>query len=147
MQYREYYYESKRLFVIGLIFLLAFPTVVASVVWFGGLWQTNIVVALAGIYLIDLVITVWLFLGAWKKSLIIDIDSLGFSSKLFCRNYRAKEIQEIMLFAKPDDREFLRVKTKKGMYYLDEQYQPWGKLLEDLEKFTNKFGITSNLRD
>ncbi len=139
MQYKQYRYKSKPLFVTGLIFLLVFPFGVGGIVWLLTLSRPAILYSLAGIYLFDLLIIGWLFITAWDKSFIVTENSLAFHNKLFYREYKPKEIQEIMLLANEQDR--------KKTYYLDERYQPWERLLTDLEDFTRDFGIVSNLID
>ncbi|HZW84062.1 MAG TPA: hypothetical protein VFF14_11675 [Candidatus Deferrimicrobium sp.] len=146
---KHYKYNAKPVFFIGIAFLIIFPLFFGSIVWLLGFFKTTVFVfySLLSILILDIVTIGWLLLSCWDKRLGIAEQTLGFETKLFRRVCKPLDIVDIMLYATQRGKEFLRIRTKKRTYYLDEQYQPWGSLLVEMEKFAKTNNIVSNLTD
>lgn len=147
MKPRVYKYRFKSLLLTGMIFLTVFPLITGGLIWFFNLSYPIVVYSLAAIYLCDLAVLGALFVTAWNKSVVISDNTISFKSQLLSQDYGTMEISEITLLATQQGREFLRIGARKKTYLLDEQYQSWGSLVADLEKFAKNNGISSNLAD
>jgi hypothetical protein len=144
---KHFKFNAQPVFFIGIAFLLIFPLFFGSIVWLLGFFKAPVFYSLLAILVFDLVAIGWLLLSCWDKRLGIAEQALGFETKLFHRVCKPLEIVDIMLYATQRGKEFLRIRTKKKTYYLDEQYQPWGPLLVEMEKFVKTNNIISNLTD
>ncbi len=147
MEVNKYKYKSGLLAITAAVFLVGFPLVFGGLIWVLGLFRPLYVYSLAGVYGCDLIVLGWIVLSSWDKYLRVSANSLGFYSKVFKREFKPKDLVEITLLAYPEGREYLRLRTRRKSYFLDEQYQPWGRLLLDLENLAQINGISSNLTD
>lgn len=147
MEPREYKYIFKPLLLTGIVYLTAFPLIFGGLVWVLHINSPQTIYGLAIVFSCNLVIISLLLLSSWRKSIIITDDEICFTSKLLRRVYRPRDINAITLYANKEGREFLRISAKKKTYFLDEQYLSWGILINDLEDFTRKHNISSNLLD
>ncbi len=147
MEGNKYKYKSGPLAIAVAVFLVGFPLVFGGLVWALGLFRPVYVYSLAGLYACDLIVLGWIALNSWDKYLMVSPNALGFYGKVFKREFKPKDLLEITLLAYPEGREYLRLRTRRKTYFLDEQYQPWNRLLLDLENLAQTNGINSNLID
>lgn len=147
MEGNKYKYKSGPLALTAAVFLVGFPLVFGGLVWALGLVRPAYIYSLAGVYGCDLIVLGWILLSSWNKCLMVSQHSVGFYSKVLKREIRPKDLLDITLMAFPEGREYLRLRTRHKTYFLDEQYQPWGRLLLDLENLAKINGISSNLTD
>ena len=144
MEGNEYIYRMRPLVVPGVGFMVLYPIVVGVLSYLLNLPELYLRI-LSGIYIVSVVFLLLIWLTAKTKKIIIEGNTIIFSSIFGREILEPKDIRKASFYWISENEEIVQIKVGKKVYYLSNLYFPFNELLTDLEQFILNNNVRSNL--
>ncbi|MDR0435002.1 MAG: hypothetical protein LBH21_08145 [Gracilibacteraceae bacterium] len=142
MQAKVYVFQIRRLLTPALLFLLLYPALLALFCFLSKL-PARYGQIFTLIYIVTFIVLVVIIVLAYSQKLLIDEDTLVFSSLLTRETLEPGDIKRIT-FSRPRRREeIVRIRAGGKTYLLSDFYFPFNELLIDLEEWIRRHQVNT----